>query len=166
MRKELNHLELQKSLEIHRQAVLGNLAAKRIDLGTFYEKKLDGFLMENIKELDQLRFDDVLLTNCIFRNVEFPSAIFYESTLGNCVFQNCEFVKAEFQFANISNCIFDQCGFFGCMMDGVLKNCVFASCNIDRFLLSESTITDTVFSNNYGTAKFSDNVEKNVIWGT
>ncbi|MFA0960940.1 pentapeptide repeat-containing protein [Roseivirga sp. BDSF3-8] len=160
----INNDVLEENIISHKKAIGGDFNCKRLDMGTFYEKKLNNFMMEGVEDLSSYPIQNSAFQNCIFKNVDFGRTEFYKTIFSSCIFENCSFIKAEILKVNFNICTFKESNFFASSIDGSLNNCIFKNCNFDKSYLTESKIVNTIFTGESKPPNTRDNEEHNVIW--
>ena len=160
----LKHQKLNENIGSHRKALKGELGFKRLEMSVFYQKELSDFLLEDIEDLGSYPIHNSLFKNCIFSNVDFGRAEFYQTTLERCIFEKCSFIKSDIQQVKLINCVFLETNFFGSSLDGVIEGCIFRNSKLNGMHLSDSEIKDTIFTGDTDSPNLRENKEDNVLW--
>jgi uncharacterized protein YjbI with pentapeptide repeats len=160
----LKHQKLNEDIDSHRKALKGDSGFERLEMGVFYQKELSDFLLEDIEDLGSYPIHNSFFKNCIFSNVDFGRAEFYQTTLERCIFEKCSFIKSDIQQVKLINCVFLETNFFGCSLDGVIEGSIFRNCKLDKMHLSESDIRETIFTGETDPPSLRENKEENVLW--
>ena len=127
-----------------------------------YDMRAEGIHLENERVTDpgdmqceECEFDHVTFegsgrgsrfTDVIFRNCEFPAAVFDESYFCRCLFENCRLsgtslVRASFRDVTIRESVMDYANFSGSSLNSVRME----HCRLTEAAISMCTLKQTVF---------------------
>jgi uncharacterized protein YjbI with pentapeptide repeats len=167
--------KIQEAVILYKKLIQGDtVSGKSVDdlFHQVYAKNMviSGMDVDGLYSAEHSVFESV-----IFDGFYFDGMSAYQSRFENCVFVNCSFIKSDFIDVKFINCIIKESTLGRMSLSGIIRGCIYYKNELMRFSISNSTIEDTLFIENFQSPKtnkdremtrstFTNNIIKNTVF--